>query len=154
MKGFLSKLRLLMMVVIVLILLGFGILGFMSQNQENKASYDQVEMSLGICPEKPNCVSSFTKPNNSHYIAPLNITPERLPLIHDYFAKDCTLQSKSHNYRYYTCKSPIFGFVDDVETLFLEETKSLHFRSASRVGHSDLGKNKERIEKLKSFLGD
>ena len=49
-------------------------------------------------------------------------------------------------------KSSIFGFVDDVEFLYLEKVKLLHFRSASRVGHSDLGANRKRIEKVLYLL--
>ena len=154
MKNILKKLRLFMMTAIVIVLIGFGVLGQVSQNQENIATYNESQMTLGICPDSPNCVSSFEGPDNSHFIAPLTITPDRLAQVHSFFAKDCTLEKKSLNYRYYTCKSSLFGFVDDIETLFIEETKSLHFRSASRVGRSDLGKNKNRIQELKAFLGN
>ena len=42
------------------------------------------------------------------------------------------------------------GFVDDIELYKSEDL--LHFRSASRVGYSDLGANKKRILKLKDIL--
>ena len=51
------------------------------------------------------------------------------------------------NYLYYTSKSAIFGFVDDVE-FHLTNDGSLQFRSASRVGHSDLGVNEKRIKEI------
>jgi len=38
------------------------------------------------------------------------------------------------------------GFVDDVEFLLDDATRRVHFRSASRVGHSDLGVNRKRME--------
>jgi uncharacterized protein (DUF1499 family) len=45
-------------------------------------------------------------------------------------------------------RSAILRFVDDVEFLFDERTKRLHFRSASRLGYSDLGVNRKRMEEL------
>ena len=41
-------------------------------------------------------------------------------------------------------------FKDDLE--FLVKKQGVEFRSASRVGYSDLGKNKERIDHLRKFL--
>jgi uncharacterized protein (DUF1499 family) len=46
--------------------------------------------------------------------------------------------------------SKAFGFVDDLEILI--EEGSLQIRSASRVGHSDMGANRKRVETLKSEL--
>jgi uncharacterized protein (DUF1499 family) len=51
------------------------------------------------------------------------------------------------SYLYFTSKSAIFGFVDDVE-FHLTDEGNLQFRSASRVGHSDLGVNEKRINEI------
>jgi uncharacterized protein (DUF1499 family) len=45
-------------------------------------------------------------------------------------------------------RSTIFRFVDDVEFLFDEKAKRLQFRSASRVGRSDFGVNRKRMEEI------
>jgi uncharacterized protein (DUF1499 family) len=45
--------------------------------------------------------------------------------------------------------SLIFRFVDDVEFLHDPASSQIHVRSASRIGHSDLGVNRARIEKLR-----
>lgn len=42
----------------------------------------------------------------------------------------------------------LMRFKDDVSFRLDEEAKLLHFRSASRVGHSDLGANRKRMEEL------
>lgn len=42
--------------------------------------------------------------------------------------------------------SLIFRFVDDVEFLRDDANRCIHFRSASRIGHSDLGVNRRRME--------
>ena len=46
--------------------------------------------------------------------------------------------------------SLIFRFVDDVEFLLDENEHVIHVRSASRVGHSDLGANRQRVERLRA----
>jgi len=44
--------------------------------------------------------------------------------------------------------SPVFRFIDDVEFLIDEDEELVHFRSASRVGRSDLGVNRKRMSKI------
>ena len=39
-------------------------------------------------------------------------------------------------------------YIDDVEFLFSDAEKVIHFRSASRIGRKDLGKNRNRMEKI------
>lgn len=46
----------------------------------------------------------------------------------------------------------LFRFVDDVEFLIDPVAKLVHFRSASRVGHSDLGTNRRRMSDLSRRL--
>ena len=41
-------------------------------------------------------------------------------------------------------------FVDDGEFLLDRENKVIHIRSASRLGYSDLGKNRSRLEDIRS----
>lgn len=63
------------------------------------------------------------------------------------------LQTEEENYLHYTFSSQIFGFVDDVEFHIDEETQEVHFRSASRLGQSDMGVNRERMEEIReAFL--
>jgi uncharacterized protein (DUF1499 family) len=45
-------------------------------------------------------------------------------------------------------KSLIFRFVDDVEFLFVDAEHLIHFRSASRIGYSDLGVNRKRMQAI------
>jgi uncharacterized protein (DUF1499 family) len=44
----------------------------------------------------------------------------------------------------------LFRFVDDVEFLLDDGSKTIHVRSASRVGYSDLGVNRRRVEAIRS----
>lgn len=65
------------------------------------------------------------------------------------------VKQKSH-YLHFTFKSKVFGFVDDVEFLILENEKMIHFKSASRTGYGDHGVNRDRMadlsEKIKIAL--
>ena len=55
------------------------------------------------------------------------------------------------DYLYVEFKSRIMGFVDDVEFYFPEES-IIHVRSASRMGYSDLGVNRKRIETIRQHF--
>jgi uncharacterized protein (DUF1499 family) len=46
--------------------------------------------------------------------------------------------------------SSIFRFVDDVEFYLDDHNKIIHVKSASRVGLSDLGVNRRRIENIRN----
>jgi len=46
-------------------------------------------------------------------------------------------------------RSTLFRFVDDVEFVIDEPQGLIHIRSASRVGYSDLGANRKRMEKIR-----
>lgn len=45
------------------------------------------------------------------------------------------------------------GFVDDVELLLDPAARVIHVRSASRLGHSDLGTNRRRVEAIRQRFG-
>ena len=45
---------------------------------------------------------------------------------------------EDESYLHYEFTSLLLRFVDDVEFLFDDETKTIHFRSASRTGYGDL----------------
>jgi uncharacterized protein (DUF1499 family) len=49
-------------------------------------------------------------------------------------------------------RSRVFRFVDDVELLWDPIRRELHFRSASRAGHSDMGVNRRRVDEIKRRL--
>jgi uncharacterized protein (DUF1499 family) len=56
-------------------------------------------------------------------------------------------------YLHAECRSLVFRFVDDVELEIDEAAKVVHFRSASRLGRSDFGVNRKRMEEIRrAFL--
>ena len=58
-------------------------------------------------------------------------------------------KSTSDGYVHAEARSWLFRFVDDVEFLYDAQQHVVHVRSASRVGYSDLGVNRSRIESLR-----
>ena len=109
---------------------------------------------LPPCPNSPNCVSTQDQPQDGrHYLGPLKLTSNPLAELKIRLeATGCQILTAEPAYLQATCSSRLFGFVDDVEFVWLEKDNLLLLRSASRVGHSDFGANRKRILALTSGL--
>ncbi|MBD2452748.1 DUF1499 domain-containing protein [Nostoc sp. FACHB-87] len=111
---------------------------------------------LAACPNSPNCVSSQST-DAIHQIAPLtfNTSPEQaianLKSIIQSLPRT-TIITETPDYLYAEFKSALMGFVDDVEFYLDREANIFHVRSASRLGQSDLGVNRKRIETIRAGL--
>ena len=109
---------------------------------------------LAACPESPNCVSSHLT-DETHRIDPLPYAGSaadalaRLSAIVRSLPRT-TIVTEKPDYLHAECTSRIFRFVDDVEFLADDRAKVIHVRSASRLGSSDLGVNRKRIELIRS----
>jgi uncharacterized protein (DUF1499 family) len=107
------------------------------------------------CKPTPNCVSSQADPaDKEHYIAPIAFSgtmPELRRAVES--MTRATVISEEGNYLYAEYKSALLGYVDDVELLLDESARLVHVRSASRLGRSDFGVNRKRIEELRVLLG-
>jgi uncharacterized protein (DUF1499 family) len=110
---------------------------------------------LTDCPSKPNCVNSQAT-DDDHAIAPFQYKGnkiaafKRLKKVVESFERTTIIEEKE-NYLHVECRSAIMGFVDDVEFYFPEENV-IHVRSASRLGYSDFGVNRKRMEKLRKLF--
>ena len=122
-----------------------------SQNMQVASTYNMQNNSLAPCSDKPNCVSSFAPHASTHYIPAISLNATQWSQAKAFF-DHCNLLSDKPHYVHYACATSAFGFVDDVELLYLPETNELHMRSQSRVGYSDLGANRDRINELISHL--
>ncbi len=56
--------------------------------------------------------------------------------------------NQTENYLYVEFTSLVFRYVDDVEFLIDPNNSKIDFRSASRVGYSDLGANRRRMKTI------
>lgn len=109
---------------------------------------------LADAPDSPNCVSTQTS-ERSHWIAPISFqgsAQDAMTTIAAVVADmpGSTIIEQDEKYLYAEFRSPLFRFVDDVEFLIEAESGRVHFRSASRVGHSDLGANRNRMEQFRT----
>jgi len=59
-----------------------------------------------------------------------------------------TIVKENRDFLHVEFRSLFFRFVDDVELYVDEQTKVIHFRSASRMGYSDLGVNRKRMQTI------
>lgn len=59
---------------------------------------------------------------------------------------------RSDEYLRVEFKTALLGFVDDVEFYLPPGQQIIHVRSASRLGHSDFGVNRKRVEAIRKAL--
>ena len=113
---------------------------------------------LAPCPNSPNCVSSQSS-DVGHSIVPLtyNSTPEeaiaKLKSVIESLPRTKII-TESNDYLYAEFKSALMGFVDDVEFYLDPKANVIQVRSASRLGQSDLGVNRKRIETIRAKLAE
>jgi len=106
-------------------------------------------------PSSPNAVSSQAA--NGHQIAPLAYkgpleqAMKALKAIIE-STPDTRIVETKPDYLYAEYASALLGFVDDVEFYFPAGANIIHVRSASRLGYSDLGVNRKRIEAVRARL--
>ena len=102
---------------------------------------------LIACPESPNCVSSYES-SEEHAIAALDGNLNQVQQI--LVAMDgANIVEQSNNYLYAEFTSSLMGYVDDVEFLYDAASNTTQVRSASRVGYSDMGANRSRVEAIR-----
>ncbi|QST01810.1 DUF1499 domain-containing protein [Pontibacillus sp. ALD_SL1] len=110
---------------------------------------------LAACPSSPNCVSTQAE-DASKKMEPLPYkgtreeTKAKLKTILEEYDR-VSIEEEREDYIHATFKTKIMRFTDDVEFYLDESAKVVHFRSASRVGYSDLGKNRSRMEEIREL---
>ena len=111
---------------------------------------------LSPCPCAPNCVSTDAD-DIDHNVAAFELA---LPAAQGWTAVCAFVRgmrrtwviTQTDEYLHAECRSAVFGFVDDLE-LHLRTTQSkVGVRSAARLGYSDFGVNRKRVESLRMAL--
>jgi uncharacterized protein (DUF1499 family) len=111
---------------------------------------------LSDCPDSPNCVCSQAT-DESHTIEPIQYedSPDEAmaKLLSIIAARPrASVVTQEDRYLHVEINSQLFRFTDDVEFLIDEDAQQIHVRSASRVGHSDFGVNRKRIEAIRRAI--
>tara|TARA_R110002073_G_scaffold167211_2_gene323913 strand:+ start:55 stop:510 length:456 start_codon:yes stop_codon:yes gene_type:complete len=108
------------------------------------------------CPDSPNCVSSQAG-DHDHFIEPFTFSDQpaeamqrlKRALLNE---KRVTIVKEQPHYLHAEVRSLVFKFVDDVEFNLLPDQGLIQLRSSSRVGYSDLGVNRRRIERIRQLF--
>jgi uncharacterized protein (DUF1499 family) len=111
---------------------------------------------LAPCPSSPNCVSSDDS-DPPHQIPPFRLA---VPAAEGWRAARAAVLdlprtkviTETDNYLHAECSSAFFGFVDDLELHLRSSQGLIAIRSAARLGYSDLGVNRKRVEHLRALL--
>jgi len=108
---------------------------------------------LAPCPNSPNCVSTQNS-DSQHTIEAIVFdgSPEdamrKLKAVLAVIPR-MEIITETESYLHAEATSLIFRFRDDVEFVVDRQENLIHFRSASRVGNSDLGANRKRMKEIR-----
>ena len=139
------KRKLLILVVVAI----FG-LYVLSMSASSPTNIGISNGKLAPLPESPNAVSTQSD-DRQRTMEPLKMSGSAKAAIEQLAMLIADMPrthivNRSDNYLHVEFTSLIFRFVDDVEFHADESSGQIHFRSASRVGHSDMGANRKRME--------
>ncbi|MGR9050995.1 DUF1499 domain-containing protein [Halobacillus faecis] len=107
---------------------------------------------LSDCPNSPNCVSTQTdqeekKMTSLTFSKDMETTKSLIKEILSERQRT-TIETENENYIHGVVESKWMKFKDDVEFYLDQKEEVVHFRSASRVGYSDFGVNKKRMQAI------
>jgi uncharacterized protein (DUF1499 family) len=114
--------------------------------------------TLAPCPSSPNCVSTLALAEDTrHAIAPFAYRKSRAEAKEALKAaivllRRTKLVEEDEAYLHFEFTSRLLRFVDDVEFVIDDESKTIHFRSASRIGYGDHGVNRDRMEEIRRLV--
>jgi uncharacterized protein (DUF1499 family) len=128
-----------------------GLLGLIGCAGERPVNLGIHDGRLSACPASPNCVSSQAQ-DELHRIAPLEFSgsPEAaFDQLKQLLARRSDTKIVLEYPGYLRVELQTLLFVDDAEFLVDNTHSLIHVRSASRLGYSDMGKNRSRIEEIR-----
>ena len=138
------------MIALSLSILGMALLSFSGKRPSN------VGINIGHLapiPESPNAVASFggdalqkMEPIELDGVSGIEMM-QRIKSVIEAMPRSNIIVSDD-KYLYAEFQSLIFRFTDDVEFLVDEDNKRVDYRSVSRVGYSDMGVNRKRMETI------
>jgi len=113
-----------------------------------------VDGRLGPCPLTPNCVNSEEGTRGGAAVEPLSFegpVEEAQAALLELLASEprVSIVETQPGYVHAVYKTRLLRFRDDVEFRLDDATKEIQVRSASRLGLSDLGANRRRVEALR-----
>ena len=141
-----------LLVIVAIIGIMFIALSIASRKQPELGLHNG---QLRPCPSSPNCVCS-ERQVEAAFIEPLTYPATAEEAWRS--AKQAIVEnggsivSEEKGYLHARYVTPLMRYVDDVELRLDTNNRVIHIRSASRVGHSDLGANRQRVERIRIEL--
>jgi uncharacterized protein (DUF1499 family) len=141
-------------------------LAMLSSSSRQPTTLGVIGGRLAACPNSPNCVSSQATDETQH-VRPFPLDDGSLAGETDGDSSRRAIEElasivsalprtkvvhQTDDYLHVQFTSVFFRFVDDVEFYVDPHAGVIHVRSASRVGHSDLGANRRRVEAIRTAL--
>lgn len=122
-----------------------------------------IDNRLKIPSKNPNSVSSqahlysqseadveYARAEPISYKGQAQIAFVKLKEVIQNFFPEAELVEEKENYLRYEFKTNLMKYIDDVEFLLVESENQIHFRSASRLGRKDFGKNRNRMIQIQN----
>jgi len=141
--------------MVLAILLTVGLMFFIYMAIKSQTTPDQLGIRQGMllpCPNSPNCVGSEANSQTSkeHAVAPIRASDGAWAKLKSrIIEQDGVIKKDDGHYLHATFTSCVFHYVDDVELRLDAGHDLIQIRSASRVGRSDFGVNRKRVEALR-----
>lgn len=152
-----SNKKILFMVLLIDSLIVLYVLWFLFSENITKAAIGIEEdqngkLRLVVCPTTPNCVCSMDS-DPDHQVSSISLSDDEDPsAIWEKFLRTIeeskgfsSFKTKTSSSCHAVFKTTLLRFPDDFHAVFDREDNSIHLRSSSRVGISDLGVNKKRV---------
>ncbi len=119
-----------------------------SSGSVNDQPQGELDERMAPCPSSPNCISSGDSETPAWKLtdSASAVWPQIVEAVNG--LARTKIVTEDGYYLHAESTSKLFGFVDDLELAIDEQDGSLEFRSASRLGYSDLGVNQQRITQL------
>ncbi len=150
------KISLMIITLVLLSILGYFI--YLAIKSHTGQAPGLVNQQLSPCPDTPNCLCSEYPDDRGHYIEAIKVEAFSPELIHKIEAAileaGAKVIHKQADYIAAEYTTSLFRYVDDFEVRVSSEDRLIHIRSASRVGRSDFGANRKRIEQFTGLLND
>ncbi|MEK7483687.1 MAG: DUF1499 domain-containing protein [Planctomycetota bacterium] len=139
---------------ILLLVIGFFGARYGIKAMSSAPSLGVQEGKFTPLPNRPNCVSSQTEVSEKK-VEPLsfqgpiaNARQKLLQCIQQ--IPTATILLQKENYIRVETRSSLLGFIDDTE-FYLEEGK-IQIRASSRLGYSDFGVNRKRVDTIRNLF--
>lgn len=143
---------------IIQVLLLVGLIAYVAMAMQSQKSPEDLGLQQGLlrpCPASPNCVCSeqHSQSSEQHAVAPIKASFGAWKKLTNIIIElGGEIQQDDGSYLHAIFTSPVFRYVDDVELRLDEDQGLIHIRSASRVGRSDFGANRKRVENITRAL--